>query len=231
MMNLPGTHPTAFGEPVAELRPLRLRHQRHQLRLDFFRVRFRRQAEPLRQPRDVRVHDHAGVEVEGVAENDIRRLAPDAGERREFVHGARHFAAEFFHQRNAAGLDVFGLVVEKAGRLDGLLQFHPRRLRIIRRRTVFFEQFPRHQIDAFVRALRGENGGDEQLERIGKIQFAVRRRVSLPERADDFHCAFFFGGGAFAGHDSGKINSRGKCGKYSERRRTQQKARTRTSGP
>ena len=54
----------------------------------------------------------------------------------------------------ATGLDVLRLVPEKAGRLDGLLQFGERRIRVIRRRTVFLEQLLRDDIDALVGALR-----------------------------------------------------------------------------
>ena len=75
-----------------------------------------------------------------------------------------------------AGLDVLRLVAEKAGGLDGLLQFRERRVRVIRRRAIFFEQLLRDDVDALVRALRGKNGGDEQFQRVGVIQLAMRRR-------------------------------------------------------
>ena len=65
----------------------------------FTGVGFFRQPEPVRQPRDVRVHDDADLDAEGVAENDVRRLAPDAGQRDQLLHRARHFAAVFFHER------------------------------------------------------------------------------------------------------------------------------------
>src|ERR1035437_4419801 len=68
-------------EPVAEQRPLFLRHELHQLLLDFYRVRLFRQAKAVGKPRDVRIHNDADVDAERVSENDVRRLAPDTGER------------------------------------------------------------------------------------------------------------------------------------------------------
>ena len=68
-------------EPVAPQGPIVLRHQFHQFLLDFDGVGALHQTEPVAEPRDVRVHHHANVDVEGVAEDNIRRLAPDAGER------------------------------------------------------------------------------------------------------------------------------------------------------
>ena len=65
-------------EPVTEQRPLFLRHQRHQFRLDFLRRLLLRQPKPLRQPRDMRVHDHTGVDAKRIAQDDVGGLAPDA---------------------------------------------------------------------------------------------------------------------------------------------------------
>ena len=97
-------------------------------------------------------------------------------------------------------LMFFALLRKKPVDLMARSKFGGRRVGEICRRAVFFEQLRRDEVDAFVGALRGKNRGDEQLQRIGKIQFAVRVGISPPERGDDFHRAFRFGGGAFAWH-------------------------------
>src|ERR1035437_547810 len=54
-------------EPVTEQRPLFLRHEPHQLLLDFHGVHLFRQAKAVGEPRDMRVHDHADVDAERVS--------------------------------------------------------------------------------------------------------------------------------------------------------------------
>src|SRR5665213_379211 len=195
-------------EPVAEQRPVRLRHQHHQFLLQFYRVRSLRQPKTIGKPRDMSVHDHADIDAEGVSEHDVGRLAPDAGERMQFIHRARDFAVEFFHQRGAAGSDVFRLVAEKTGGLDDLFNFREWRVRKILGTAVFFEKFRRDDVHALVRALRGQNRGDEQLQRIGKVQFAVGVWISPLERGDDFHRAILSGGGGFAWHRNDFVRRR-----------------------
>jgi len=148
----------------------------------------------------VRVHDDADVDVERIAQNDVGGLAPDAIQLRQFLHRARHVAAVTDDEFAAARPDVLRLVPKKTRRLDSLFQFGKRRIRIIRRRTVFFEQLSGDNIDAFVGALRGKNRGDEQFERVGVIQLAVRPGIGPVELGDDFFQARLSGFKRFAWH-------------------------------
>jgi len=173
-------------EPVAEQQPVFLRQKFHQREFDFFRRPLRDQPQPVRQSHRVRVHDDANDHVERVAEDDVRRLAPDAVELDQFLHRARHFAAVALDEFAAAVLDVLRLAAEKSGGLDELLQFGARRVREIFCAAIFFEQIRRDDIDALVRALRGKDHGDEQLERVRISQLAVRVGISLLETGDDF---------------------------------------------
>jgi len=75
--------------------------------------------------------------------------------------------------------------------------------------AVFFEQLPGNNVDALVGALRGKNGGDEQLQRVGVIQLTVRLGIGPIQRGDDFLQARGFGFKRFAEHFSGKINHQG----------------------
>src|SRR5262249_15829958 len=56
---------------------------------------------------------------------------------------------------------------------DRVFQLGQPRVRIILRRAVFPKQRRRDHVDAFVRGLRGENCGYEELKGIPKIQFAM----------------------------------------------------------
>ena len=87
------TPPPVPDEPVAEQRPLVLRHELHQVLFDFFRVRVPGQAKPAGQPRDMCVHHNPDIQVECVSQHDVRGLAPHAVEAREFLHRARQLAA------------------------------------------------------------------------------------------------------------------------------------------
>ena len=126
-------------EPVTEQRPLLLRHERHQIPLNFLRRLLPCQSEPLRQPCDVGVHDDTNVDAERVAQNDVGRLAPDAAQLDQFLHGLRDLPAVFFNDSLAGRPEVARFVPKKAGGLDGLFQFRQRRIRVILRRTVLFE--------------------------------------------------------------------------------------------
>src|SRR5271170_7369550 len=193
-------------EPVAEIQPVFLRQQFHQRYLYFFRRLFRDKAKPMRQPYHVRIHDDADNYVKRISQNNICRLSPDAVELEQFLHRARHFAAVTLDEFAAAILDVLRLAAEKSGGLDELLQFRARRVREITCRAVFFEQLRRDEVDALVRALRGKDHGDEQLEGVRVSQLAVRGGISLLETGDDFFQPRGFGWERFTEHFYGKIN-------------------------
>ena len=172
-------------QPVAEHRPLLLRHQLHQFLLDLLGRGLLRQAEPLRQAGDVRIHDHAAVHVKRVAQHDVGCLAAHAAQLRQLLHRARHLAAVLLHQRLAAGLEALGLVAEEPGRLDGPLQSGQGSPGVVGGGAILLEQVRRDQVHALVGALRREDGRHQQFERVGVVQFAMRVRVSLLQAGDD----------------------------------------------
>src|SRR5688572_30906596 len=75
-----------IDEEVREIRPFRAVDQRHQIRLDLFRLRVLRQPEPAADAAHVRVDDHTDVAVERITEHDVRGLAADAGQFRSEEH-------------------------------------------------------------------------------------------------------------------------------------------------
>ena len=189
-------------EPMAEQRPIILRHEFHQFLFEFYRIGSLSEAEPVGKSRDVRVHHHTDIDTESIAEHHVCRFATDARERVEFIHRARNFATKFFHKCGAAGFNVLGLVTEKAGGLNGLLDFRQRRVGKVFGCFISLEQFRCNQIHALVSALRGKNRGDEQLQRGGKIQLTVRVGIDAFQHRKDFLRSVKLGGMAFARHEN-----------------------------
>ena len=64
-------------QQVTKQRPLFLRHQLHQVLLNFFRCPMFCEAESMRQSPDMGIDDHADVDVEGVAEDNVGSFATD----------------------------------------------------------------------------------------------------------------------------------------------------------
>ena len=118
---------------MREVDPLLLRQLFHQVALDLHRVGLCRQAQPLGEPRHVRIDHHAGGDAEGRAQHDVGRLAAHARQVHEFLQRRGHLAAVLVDQLLAAGLDALGLVAKEAGALDGLFQLRQRRGGISRR--------------------------------------------------------------------------------------------------
>ena len=72
--------------------PFVLRNKFHQVLLHFFGGFFASKTKAAREPANVSVHDDADIDIEGVAENDVRSLAPHSPEACQFFHRSRNFA-------------------------------------------------------------------------------------------------------------------------------------------
>jgi len=169
------------NEPMAEEGPLLARDQEHEVLLDFDGVGVFGEAKALRQSRDVSIDNDAVIEVEGIAEDDIGGFASDAAEAGEFFHGLRHFAVVALDERLAAGLDAFGFVAEETGAFDGFFEIGGGRLGEIGSGAIFFEKLGGDEIDSFIGALSGKDGGDEQFEGVRMIQLAVGLGIGFVE--------------------------------------------------
>src|SRR5690606_6163210 len=69
------------------------------------------------------------------------------------------------------------LVAEETGRLDDLLHVLLSRGGQVLGGRRSSEELRRHHVHALVRALRGQNGGDEQLVRVAEVERALRVRI------------------------------------------------------
>ena len=161
----------------------------------------------------MRIHHNADAGVECVSEDDVGGLASDAVQFNQLFHGARDFAAVLFDDRPAAGFDAPGFVPIKACGLDFTFQCWEIGFRVISGGPVFPEQIGCDDVDAFIGALGGENSCNQQFERGGEIEFAMRVGVGALECGDDFCGAIGFRCGAFARHGGGSIGRVGAGGK------------------
>ena len=137
------------------------------------------ETQPAGETADMGVDDDALGEVEGVAEDDIGGLPAHAGELVEMFHGPRNLAAVIFDQGGGAPADGFRLGAEEAGRADEAFELGGGNVGKMLGRGAALEKGGRDFVDPVIRALGGEDGGDEELEGILVVEFAMGVRVGL----------------------------------------------------
>ena len=177
---------------MAENRPFLFRNQLHQIAFDLHRVGFNRQSHAPAETADVRINGNAG-HAEGVAQNDVRGLKTDAGQRRQFLHRGGHLSTMFGDELLTTELDTASFVAEEAGRLNKAFQLGAVGVGKSRGVGIAREQSRRHQIDAGVGALGRQDGGNEQLQRTVENESAWRFRIKAGQSADDAAGAGFYG--------------------------------------
>lgn len=161
---------------MMHVRPMRPRHDLHELALHLVGSRGTYEAQPVCDAEDVRVdRDRRGSERDG--KDDVRGLAADAGQAEKVLHAARHLAVESRDDLARCADDAFGLGPEKSTRVDVGFELAGRERSERLRRGELPEQRRGDQIDARVRALRRQNDSDQQLECIAEPQ--GRRGVGI----------------------------------------------------
>jgi len=172
-------------EPVAKVCPLGPWNELHQVLFDLFGRGLFRQAESRGESLHVGIDDHAFVDVEGIAKDDVGGFATDAGERRERGHVAGNLAVVPRYKCGATGADVFRLGAEKACRADQVLKLLRGQGHVIGGAAADAEEFRSHEVHTLVGALRGKDRGDEEFERISVVEFAVRIGIDVRESFDE----------------------------------------------
>ena len=157
-------------QPPRERVPFEIGENLHQVAFHLDGIGLVRESQAVRHALHVRVDDHTDMRAERVAEDDVGRLASDAGQREELLHGPRDLAIEFVEDAGGHPLKALGLVPVETGRAYRLLELFPVHLRIIAGRPVALEKIRRDAVHALVRALRREDGRHDQLERIGPVE-------------------------------------------------------------
>ena len=127
-------------------------------------------------PRDadaVRVADVGGLAV-NVAEDEVRRLAPDAGQRRELLHRAGDLAAVLFEQNFRALDEILRLGVVKSAGADHLADLLIAGVCKGFERRIFLKERGRDHVHARVGALGRKTHGKKQLVVLLIVERAAR---------------------------------------------------------
>lgn len=168
-------------QSMPDMGPLLLRHDFHQVSLDFDSI-FSVFAppgkpQPSGQAADVRIHDDTLVDPESGAEYHIGRFSRDAGKRSQALHGFRDFPCKIVNDLPCCLLDVFGFLSEEAGRVNDSFHLLTRRLRQRLGRLVLPEENRCDLVDGFIRGLGRQDRGHEKLIRTSVRQGTIRFRV------------------------------------------------------
>ena len=182
-------------EPVAEEAPRIPWNEGEEVGLDFSGIRLGGEAEALGEAADMGVDDDALLEAECVSEHDVGGFAADARKGGEFLHTVRNASPVAFEEGGGAGLEAAGLGPEEPGGFDEGLKFRGGDGGVVCGGFAAFEKAFGDQIDALVSALGGEDGGDQELQGVGVLEFAVGVRVGAAEDGEDLPDGFRGGAG------------------------------------
>src|ERR671921_1755256 len=172
-------------EEVREEGTLSFWHHREEVLLYLLRVLLRGEAEPARDAPDMGVDDDALIHAEGVAEDHVGCLAPDAGEGDEPGHGAGDLSTVLVEQSARHPLQGARLVAVEAGRT--YVRFELRRVRscVVGGGAVLLEQLVGDHVYAHVGRLGGEHGRYQQLKGVLPVQLGPGVRVFVLQAAYD----------------------------------------------
>ena len=131
------------------------------------------QPEQLRQPADMGIDRDAIVDPEGIPQHHVCRLAAHPGEDPEGLHVGWHFAPVPLHQAGRHPDQIAGLVAEKPGGTDQLLDLTLIGLRQRLRGRVPGKQGWGHHVDPQVGTLGGQDGCHQQFEGGEVVEGAV----------------------------------------------------------
>ena len=121
----------------------------------------------------------------GVAEDNTRGLAPDPLQFHRRVEVLRDLAPVIRHQRLRAAGDALRLRAEEPRRPNDLLDLGQLRRREVFRGGITGEERGRHRVHPLVRALGGEDGGDQEFERVAVVEFAIGVGIDLRQPVED----------------------------------------------
>ncbi len=169
----------------------------YELLLDFlWSFRFG-ETEAATDTQDVGVDDDAFGFVEADAEDDIGGFASGTGDGDEFGEGFGDLRVEIGDEFAGRALERFCLVAEEAGGADEGFELGECGPGHGGGSGESAEEFRSDHVDAHVRALGGEDGGDEELEGRGVMERALDFGVGFVENFQDFGDPLGVGGFGF----------------------------------
>ena len=149
-------------------------------------------AEPLRQPANVRVHWKCvfGAEMDA---NDTGCLVTDAGQGFQLLAGFRNLPLMPIDKNFGGGDQIARLAAVEATALDQSFQLGDFSARVALGGGIAAKQSGRDQVDSSVRALRGQDDGNQQLQRSPMVQLDFRARHMSVQPVDDRYCSLALG--------------------------------------
>ena len=125
--------------------------------------------------------DRESGDIERVAEHDVRGFAADPRQAGQFIHRARHHAAESFVQCRGQSDEMLGFRTIEPQRMNDVFDLGRVCGRQVTGGGVGGEQFRGDRVDTLVGGLGAEHGGDQQFERIREMQCASGCRNHLAQ--------------------------------------------------
>ena len=184
----------------------------HQVQFDFFGGTVFGESQTAGKPLHMRVNDNAFGRAECVPEDDVGRFASDAWQFGERLEGAGHLAGVEFQKSHCALFEVACLRPEKPGRLYQRLEFLLGDGGVVLSIAAADKEAAGDLVDTHVGALGRKDGGHQQFERVGEIQFAVGVRIGPGEDFEQFSGTFGKGGAGHAGQYRRRTGRRNKAG-------------------
>ena len=132
--------------------------------LDFDGIVLAGETQPAGETADMGVDHDALGKVEGIAEDYVGGFPAHAGKLVEMFHGLRDLSAVILDQAGGTTADGFGLGAEEAGRANEAFQFGRGDFGKVFGCSAALKKRRGDLVDPFIRALGGEDGGDEELE-------------------------------------------------------------------
>lgn len=173
-------------EQMREINPVLARHYLQKGCFDFLRCAMPREAQPVTESGDVRVHDDAFCFAVRDSEDDVGSLAPNTGELDQCVQLVGNPPVILIGNDPASFADGAGFVAEEAGGTDDLFQITQRGRGEVRSSLVTGKQRRGDKVDASIRALGTENRRHEELQRVFVAQSATGIGVGSAEALEQF---------------------------------------------
>ncbi len=171
--------PSVSDEEVREPEPVSPRHDLTEVAFYPSGILRSRKPEEARESAKVRIDRDAGDDAVGVAEDDIRRLAPDAGNTEHLRHGSGYLASELALHDTGGGENIPRLTAIETRRKNCPLEGAWIGGDIVVERRVPSEERGCHLIHSPVGTLRRELHGDEELpgRPVGKLTARIGKET------------------------------------------------------
>ena len=130
--------------------------------------------------------DADGLSAEGVAKKDVGGFSSDAGKGQEIVQLSRHLALKAADEFRAAVLDSPALDTIEVNPADIRAELLRRSRGIVFGMPILSKERGRNLIDEIVSGLSGHDEGNQEFQRVGKVEIELGVRVGAVELADDF---------------------------------------------